>query len=542
MGRMRRVTLTVAAVAALAVAAASGATAATTLCVGGPGCYSTLQAALNAAGDGDTIRLGPGTFAGGVTILHSVNLIGVDAHASKISGGGPVVTIGSNANAPTVTIENLTITGGVTTTNPHAPGCGVDVPVCGPGYADATAMGGGIETFDGTTVTLVRSIVTGNRATPALTTQSVKATCAGGPCPAAFGDAAGIDVWGAMTLVDSTVSDNHASAPAQSNGGGIAVHAGASLTLQGSRVAGNSAAATGPTGRFVSGGGIFVNGGATLTANESSIDRNSARLESALASPYPVQDGNPDATNAIGGGVFLNDGSSAMIRNSTLNNNTVSVRTPLNQAWGADAALCACGGVSLTVENTRVEGNMMAVATLASDSNGSSGPATFEADGDGSSITNTQIDGNTGAVTSSGDTASVVAAVAFFPGGNVPTTLTNSSISHNAVTANAPNGAATVNGGGLLNNGPLIVSNSTISGNHGVADGRSGSAQGGGIGNGLFGGPAPLTLRNSRVVANVLSGSPGVTLEGGGIYTVGFPTTLTNTLVAHNTPDDCEGC
>src|SRR6059036_350048 len=73
-------------------------------------------------------------------------------------------------------------------------------------------------------------------------TSSVKATCATGPCVAAFGDAAGIDVWGSMTLIDSTVSDNHASSPAQSNGGGIAVHSGASLSLQRSRVVGNSAA------------------------------------------------------------------------------------------------------------------------------------------------------------------------------------------------------------------------------------------------------------------------------------------------------------
>ena len=125
------------------------------LCVGGPHCYSTVQAAVGAASDGDTIRIGPGTFPGGVTITKSLTLTGVDAHASKISGGGPVVTIGSTTSAPTVTLTNLTISGGLTTSNPHAPECGLDVPVCGPGYADATAIGGGIETFAGTTVTLV---------------------------------------------------------------------------------------------------------------------------------------------------------------------------------------------------------------------------------------------------------------------------------------------------------------------------------------------------------------------------------------------------
>ena len=43
--------------------------------------------------------------------------------------------------------------------------------------------------------------------------KGVKAVCPGpAPCPASFGDAAGIDNWSTMTLIDSTVSDNHAPA------------------------------------------------------------------------------------------------------------------------------------------------------------------------------------------------------------------------------------------------------------------------------------------------------------------------------------------
>jgi hypothetical protein len=511
------------------------------LCVGGPHCYSTVQGALNVATEGDTIRIGPGTFPGGITILQSVTLVGVDAHASKLWGGGPVVTIGSTTSIPAVTLENLTIGGGATTTNVHAPNCGVDVPVCGPGYPEATAIGGGIVAFAGTNVTISNSIVTDNTATPSQTTQSVKATCASGPCVAAFGDAAGIDDGGTMTLIDAIVSDNHASAPAQSNGGGIVVEGGASLSLHDSQVTGNSAAATSPTGRFVSGGGIYVAGGATLLADGSSIDDNSARLANTLASPYPIQDGNPDQSNAGGGGVFLSDGSTATIDNSTLNGNSISVNTPQNQSAGFDAALCACGEVALTVNNTQVDRNTLTVNALASDSNGPA-PATFESDGDATSITNTHIDNNTGTITTSNGGAALIAAVIFFPGGNFPTTLSNSSISNNTITANAQDGGAAVDGAGLFNNGPLVISNSTINGNHGIANGSSGSATGGGIANGLFGGPAPLTLQDSRVTENVLSGAPGITLSGGGIYTVGFPTTLTNTVVANNTPDQCEGC
>jgi hypothetical protein len=40
---------------------------------------------------------------------------------------------------------------------------------------------------------------------------------------------------------------------------------------------------------------------------------------------------------------------------------------------------------------------------------------------------------------------------------------------------------------------------------------------------------------------NVLEGSPGVTLQRGGMFTPGFPLTLTGSSVKHNTPDDCFG-
>ncbi len=541
-------TFIVAAVAltALVTAAAGQSAPKSSLCVGGPHCYATVQAAVNAAADGVVIRINPGKFAGGVTILNDVTLVGVDAHASKIWGGGPVVTIGSATNMPTVTLKDLTIGGGDTTTNVHAPNCGVDVPVCGPGYADSTAIGGGIVAFAGTNVTISHSIVTGNTATPSETTQSVKATCATGPCVAAFGDAAGIDIGGTMTLLDSVVSNNHASAPAQSNGGGIVIEDGGSLSLQDSQVTGNSAEASGPTGRFVSGGGVFVAGGGTLIADHSSIDGNSARLASSLATPYPEQDGGTDQSNAQGGGVFLSDGSTATISNSTLNGNSVSVNTPDNQSFGADAAFCACGGVTLSVSNTQVQHNSLSVIASASN-NGPSGPGIFEADGDNDTLSNVRIDWNNATITTAGDSAGMVGTAAFFPGDPVPTTIANSSISHNTVTANAPNGDATIVGAGLVVNGDVEVRGSAIVGNHGVATGQTGLAQGGGIWSGaLFGPPfSTLLLQGSSVTGNVLGGSPGVALSGGGIWNQGgsdFTVTLQGSVVAHNTPDDCVGC
>ena len=63
------------------------------LCVGSkPGCYATIQAAVDAAHDGDMIKLAAGTFSGGVTIDKSVSLVGAGAAATIIKGGGPVLT------------------------------------------------------------------------------------------------------------------------------------------------------------------------------------------------------------------------------------------------------------------------------------------------------------------------------------------------------------------------------------------------------------------------------------------------------------------
>jgi hypothetical protein len=540
-GTRRAILVGVACVSALVLATAGR--SADTLCVGGPHCYPTIEAALDAAQAGDTVRIGPGTFAGGITITKSLNLVGVAAAASVIRGGGPVVTIGSTTTVPTVTLTNLTITGGLTTTNPQAPGCGPDIPSCGPGYADATALGGGIEAFQGTTVTITRSVITGNRAVPALSTQSVKAVCPGPtPCPASFGDAAGIDDWGTMTIVDSTVSDNYAAA-VQSNGGGIVAESGARLTLLGTRVTGNSANAVGAFGRFAQGGGILAATDSTLTIENSNVDDNSANLTSSIPHPYPLQDGGTDQSNAFSGGIHAADGVVVSIRDSTLNGNSVNVSNPAGEPFGADAAMCSCGSAVLTLVNTQVRGNSVDVDILDTADAGPSGPAALEVDSD-ATIANVRFTGNSTDVTAANGDAGALGALLFLFDGDSPPTITNSSIDDNVAAATAPNGAATVQGAGLVNNGALTLTNVDVTRNRGVAHGLSGFAQGGGIWNGqVFGGPeSPLTLVTSQVTDNVLEGSTGIALVGGGIFTPGFPLTLTASVVRHNTPDDCVGC
>jgi hypothetical protein len=43
------------------------------------------------------------------------------------------------------------------------------------------------------------------------------------------------------------------------------------------------------------------------------------------------------------------------------------------------------------------------------------------------------------------------------------------------------------------------------------------------------------------VTRNSLSGSPGITVQGGGLFTT-LPVTLRHSVIAGNTPDQCFGC
>ena len=89
----------VAALNAVALTAAAPSAFAANTCVGpGSGCFSTLQAAIDAAHDGDTIHIAAGTFAGGVTITKSVRLGGAGAGSTIIRGGGSVLTIGASGS------------------------------------------------------------------------------------------------------------------------------------------------------------------------------------------------------------------------------------------------------------------------------------------------------------------------------------------------------------------------------------------------------------------------------------------------------------
>ena len=522
----------VAAIAAAGAGASAGRAIAGSVCVGTKpaSCFATIQAAVDAAHDGDTITIGPGTFAGGISIDVSVTLKGAGAAATTISGGAPVLTIGvaDAATEPTVAIKGVTITGGVAVSNPTDPagtrdfGGGIEIP---------WAADGGT----GATVTISDSVVTGNRATPMTTIPSNGAQCPDGPCPFARGDGGGIGNYGRLTLIRTTLSNNVAGGPVASDahGGGIWSAGVGTLTLENSMVTGNDSIVVIPNGRFAIGGGVHIQNGGTLTIRNSVVGNNHVSLSSLL--PRGIE------MLANGGGIHVGDDSTVAIDNSTISGNEVTVDASNGEPAGYDAAVIL-GLSSLVMRNSTVDDNRTNVLVASTADAGPSGTA-FEVDGD-ATISNTRITHNSTTVTSVAGAADAAGTVFTFDQADNPVLIENSVISDNTVTATASGGPATVNGAGLTNQGTLELRNTRIDDNSGVATGAAGAAEGGGIWNGVLipdGPPVELTLTNGTVTHNTISGSPGLTIRGGGLFT-SFPVTVDNSRIANNAPDQCFGC
>ena len=527
----------IAGVAALLLLA-SGQASAATLNVCPSGCtYTQLAPALAAAGDGDTIRIGPGTYDGGVTIDVSVRLVGAGAGRTIISGGGPVVTVGEfgASEEPTVSIDGVTITGGVTWSSPES------IPFTG--QEGVFAAGGGIEIppnadFDGgATVTIANSAITGNRVAPSDTAPFGPPCPGGDPCPFAFAGGGGIDSWGTLTLTGTTVSDNRVGSASglstlasDADGGAITSFLGP-LTIEGSVIQGNRASATGPNGRFAEGGAINASGG-TVRVSNSSLTDNSAALAASLPNSVELL--------ANGGGIhFSGDVSVAAISNSTISGNSVTMTNDVGDAEAFSGGVHVNPGTDFTMINSVVADNSVSSATLA----GSSG----NAEGDSGAgeilgtISNTRLTGNTVTVTSAGGDATAFAGAIIDFG-----SITNSVISGNHVHASSPGGTVFAAGGAIVVDEPgLTLRNSEVSGNRVGANGAAGRVWGGGIVDAAIpDGPpgGPLKLLSSGVTGNTLSGSQGIALQGGGLYIENGPLTSTHSSIANNSPDQCFGC
>jgi len=477
---------------------------ATTLCVDGqkPACFAQVQPAIDAAADGDTIAIGPGTYPGGITITKGVDLVGTSAGATVIRGGGPVVTIGQleGDNDFHVGISRVTITGGLNDAAGFADGGGIWIPH-GSGQAP------------GATVVLADSVVRGNRAAPKATFSS-GAPCGSVPfdeCAFAFGG--GISNAGTLTLTDTRVTDNIAGSAeitSYAAGGGISNSALGTLTLIRSVVADNRAAVSAPNGRNTDAGGI--SSGGVLALEDSVVSGNVSSVAASVPSFFPF-----DVVEANAGGIYLPGGSSTMIRRSRISGNTVVASDTAGDVEAEAGGIDSDG--SLLMLDSSVDRNTATAFVPA----GSGFLA--EADAGGLQIQDV-------------------------------TTLRNSRVIGNTLSATSASGIAFGSGGGIFNLGAsLTLERTVVAGNSAAATGVTGVNLGGGIGNIQFFGPAPqLTLVDSVVTANRLTPSPGVASQGGGLFNLEvtspvpfdtgnpFPLTLTRTVIAGNEPDQCAGC
>jgi hypothetical protein len=256
------------------------------------GCnFTTIAAALAAAGDRDEIAIGEGVYTGGFVIEKNVTLRGAGRDRTTIQGtpAASAIRVGTTADA---NIRAVTITGGGgSQTRFGAKGGGGILNEGEMILADSTVrdnavtngLGGGIYSSSSKPVKIFNSNVSDNRA----------------------GDGGGIFIReGDVFIATSNISRNQSAA----DGGGIRHEGGESLRIENSTIGDNRAGRTG--------GGVAVRG--ALQVRGSTVSGNSALFGGGLAGggkKLNVLGGairDNDAGDGLGGGILVGDGGAAL--------------------------------------------------------------------------------------------------------------------------------------------------------------------------------------------------------------------------------------
>ncbi len=360
----------------------------------------------------------------------------------------------------------------------------------------------------------------------------------------------GIDSWGHLTLRNTTVSGNTtgpaAGLPAlasDSDGAGIYSQQG-SLLLEHVRMSGNRAIAAIPDGRFAEGGAVFAGGSFGGSDRVTVLDSVVSGNRASLTSDLPGKAGGKLIDmNANSGGIHVGDHIPTTVERTAISGNSVSVRDLRGEPVDFDPGMLV-GDSRLTMRDSVLAGNRLFAESATSAGPGPAGNV-LELDGPGF-ISNTRItDNTTVAVSPHGLAGNAGAGLAVSNVNNDPrlVTVQGGVISGNTAIARTSTGTAPVQGVGVLSESLLTMTGVLVSRNTGRASRPAGFARGGGIWHGfLFSGKRiQLTLNNTVVTRNVLTGRAGIKVAGGGLFSR-RPVTLNHVLIAANIPDQCVGC
>lgn len=257
------------ATSACALALLAGSVHADTLNV--PASFPTIQAAINAAADGDHVIVAPGTYTERINFLgKAITVRSSDGPATTIINGNGsnafVVTINAGEGMGTV-LDGFTITGAAgTLTGPGPSGGGVHIAGTSPRLTNliitgnAGQFGAGIKISGGSPM-ISSSRITSNNALigggiyAAFGAPIISAVSFDGNSAVNNGGAIAVD-GGSITLRHSTLTDN----TANSFGGAIYMNH-TVATISGIRAEGNGTAVSGPYGSITfstfGGGGLY---------------------------------------------------------------------------------------------------------------------------------------------------------------------------------------------------------------------------------------------------------------------------------------------
>jgi predicted outer membrane repeat protein len=248
----------------------------------GAGEVENLQAAVDAASDGDTIVLKEGTYHENVVITKSVTLIGVGPGSTIISGDtgeevikGGVINITKplfQSSGHNVTLIGMTVTGG----DAHYGG-GIfndegSLTLSWISIEDnsASLSGGGIYSMGGTVIMDGNTTVTGNTAPASGGMVNDGSTLTMNSGSAIAGNTA--QIGGGLGNIQGTVIMNDGSSitnnSATYDGGGIYSYFYSTITLNGGSITGNTA----ETG---TGGGIYTDSSSTVNLTGGTVSDNS---------------------------------------------------------------------------------------------------------------------------------------------------------------------------------------------------------------------------------------------------------------------------